>query len=62
MVSAGGYGILSDGRVEVMACGEEKGVRQLEAWLSIGPELATVAEVVSEPVSCDECFTGFEVR
>ncbi|MEH6577842.1 MAG: acylphosphatase [Amphritea sp.] len=53
---------LPDGRVEVMACGEEKGVRQLEAWLSIGPELATVAEVLSEPVQCEECFTGFEIR
>lgn len=53
---------LPDGRVEVMACGEEKGVRQLEAWLSIGPKLALVAEVVSEVVHCDTVFSGFVVR
>ncbi|WP_432473126.1 acylphosphatase [Amphritea sp. HPY] len=53
---------LSDGRVEVMACGEEPGLLQLEAWLSIGPELATVAEVVSEQVECGDRFSGFEIR
>lgn len=53
---------LPDGRVEGIACGEEQGVQQLEAWLSIGPELATVAEVQSEAVKCEECFSGFEIR
>jgi len=53
---------LDDGRVEVMACGDESGVLQLEAWLSIGPELATVAEVTAQPVPCDECFNTFEIR
>lgn len=53
---------LPDGRVEGVACGDENGVLQLEAWLSIGPELATVAEVSSQPIECDECFSGFEIR
>lgn len=53
---------ISDGRVEVMACGEEQGVLQLEAWLSLGPELATVADVESERVGCSDQFSGFEIR
>jgi len=53
---------LSDGRVELVAAGEEQAVRQLEAWLSRGPKLANVAEVVTETLSEFESFTGFEVR
>lgn len=53
---------LPDGRVEGIACGEEQGVLQLEAWLSIGPELASVAEVQSQPIECEEAFSGFEIR
>ena len=53
---------LSDGRVELVAAGEEQAVRQLEAWLSRGPKLANVAEVVTETLLEYESFTGFEVR
>ncbi len=52
---------LDDGRVEVMACGNEHGLMQLEAWLSIGPELARVAEVVSERIEPPESFSGFVI-
>ena len=50
---------VSDGRVEVMLCGESNAVRQVEAWLQIGPPLATVAVVDSEEVECDELYKGF---
>ncbi|WP_286238321.1 acylphosphatase [Neptuniibacter halophilus] len=45
---------LPDGRVELIAAGEEKAVWQLEAWLSRGPELANVADVKRELIEiCD---------
>lgn len=53
---------LPDGRVEVLVQGEEKAVRQVEAWLHQGPELATVAEVQSVLVDLDDALGEFEVR
>ena len=53
---------LPDSSVELMASGEEQAVRQLEAWLSQGPELATVAEVKSEVVAQEELPQPFTVR
>lgn len=53
---------LNDGRVELKASGDELAVRQLEAWLGQGPELATVAEVDSKVVDLAEIPVGFEVR
>ncbi|WP_299201583.1 acylphosphatase [uncultured Amphritea sp.] len=53
---------LDDGRVEVMACGNEHGLMQLEAWLSLGPALASVAEVKSERAETAEAFDGFVIR
>ena len=53
---------LSDGRVEVMLCGESNAVRQVEAWLQIGPELANVAAVDSEEVEFYESYSGFVIR
>jgi acylphosphatase len=50
---------LSDGRVQVMLCGESNAVRQVEAWLQIGPTLANVAQVASEPLPYDESLDGF---
>ncbi|MGB0203912.1 MAG: acylphosphatase [Neptuniibacter sp.] len=52
---------LNDGRVEVLTTGEEKAVRQLEAWLAKGPELANVAEVISEYSEVDGSATDFRV-
>jgi len=51
---------LPDGRVEALLCGEDNSVRQVETWLSQGPELATVAEVVSEAVE-DPGLVDFKV-
>jgi len=36
---------LTDGRVEVLACGEDEGVAALCAWLWSGPPQARVADV-----------------
>lgn len=40
---------LPDGRVEVLACGSESGVTQLQKWLWIGPPSARVTAVECEP-------------
>ncbi|EAR61242.1 acylphosphatase [Neptuniibacter caesariensis] len=53
---------LSDGRVEVQASGEDKAVRQLEAWLGQGPELANVAEVECTYAEAMDLPFPFEVR
>lgn len=38
---------LADGRVEVLACGEETAVRALEQWLWQGPPRAKVDNLIS---------------
>ena len=40
---------LADGRVEVIACGDDAAVQVLEAWLWQGPEMARVSDVQCEP-------------
>ncbi len=45
---------LPDGRVEVLACGPEKAIDQLEAWLLDGPRMASVAAVDAEAVEFRE--------
>jgi acylphosphatase len=42
---------LSDGGVEVLACGESEGLGELERWLWQGPPAAEVSEVECEPAS-----------
>ncbi len=39
---------LSNGDVEVLACGEPAAIDQLAAWLNDGPRMANVADVLSE--------------
>jgi len=39
---------LSDGRVEVLLCGDVDAVGKVQFWLHHGPELARVVEVVAE--------------
>lgn len=42
-----GYAMnLNDGRVEVLACGEQEELSALEAWLWQGPPAARVDEVI----------------
>jgi acylphosphatase len=39
---------LSDGRVEVLACGRSDAIDKLAAWLLEGPRMATVTRVEAE--------------
>jgi acylphosphatase len=52
---------LADGSVEVLACGDEAALSELEAWLWQGPPAARVASVESEAAP-DSAPTGFETR
>jgi acylphosphatase len=45
---------LSDGRVEVLAIGEQHAVEQLIAWLWQGPPAANVSSVETADVNIDE--------
>lgn len=50
---------LPDGRVEVMLCGEQAAVVEVQAWLLKGPQLARVINVAAQ--ACDyETIVGFE--
>ncbi|MGN6225876.1 MAG: acylphosphatase [Dyella sp.] len=46
---------LADGRVEVIACGDQEAIAMLERWLHDGPPAARVEQVLRE--SCAE-WTG----
>ncbi len=52
---------LPDGRVEVLACGDEAQLAQFYQWLRRGPELSRVDEVIIEKSSFEE-FERFLVR
>jgi acylphosphatase len=54
-----GYAInLSDGNVEVLACGEADGINALAAWLQDGPRMAEVSEVIERHAEAQE-LDGF---
>ena len=40
---------LPDGSVEVVACGDDAALMQLERWLALGPPLAQVSRVERSP-------------
>lgn len=52
---------VSDGRVEVMICGEEAAVYAMQAWLWAGPSVAKVSHVESKLMPF-ESFQQFEIR
>lgn len=52
---------LADGRVEVIACGEQHAIQQLEQWLSQGPEKARVDQVESQIIDWLE-FEKFSTK
>ena len=53
-----------DGRVEVLAAGEEAAIEQLQKWLQIGPDAAKVTniECIDAPLDEDALPTGFTVQ
>jgi acylphosphatase len=51
---------LTDGRVEVIACGPEDRLSRLQDWLWEGPTHARVVDVVCEAAPEAETFAGFE--
>ncbi|MES9857341.1 MAG: acylphosphatase [Sedimenticola sp.] len=52
---------LTDGNVEVMACGEPDSLEKFRYWLSKGPQAARVSGVSCESVGM-QLFDGFSVR
>ena len=52
---------LPDGRVEVMASGEEEQLKLLQVWLQAGPDLAKVLNVELKIIENIE-FNGFSIR
>ena len=52
---------LPDGRVEVMASGDEQQLRELKEWLKQGPDLARVLKVESKDVN-HQPFDGFTIQ
>ena len=52
---------LEDGRVEVVACGEQEKIQQLEGWLKKGPPLAKVTALNIEELPF-QTFETFETR
>ena len=57
---------LTDGRVEILVCGDDDGVDTLEKWLEIGPEYAKVTNIEGVDENFDEVVGDladmFEVR
>ena len=52
---------LSDGRVEVVVCGEEQAIKQLRHWLRDGPPLAEVTGVDCTTIA-PPGISGFSTR
>ena len=52
---------LADGRVEVMASGEEERLKTLQDWLQKGPEMAKVLNVDLKNIEA-QAFDGFSVQ
>ncbi len=53
---------LPDGRVEILAQGEEKALQALQDWAEQGPRFAKVANLMVQPVAVNTDFTRFEIR
>ena len=52
---------LPDGRVELVACGEETRLQELEQWLWRGPRHARVEQVAVQETAA-QTFSAFNIR
>lgn len=52
---------MGDGRVEVVACGDEVCIQALQRWLKIGPPNATVTDVECAEAILEEEPRGFTI-
>ncbi|MFD0739903.1 acylphosphatase [Lysobacter koreensis] len=52
---------LADGRVEVLAVGDDAAIDELAAWLRIGPPLARVEELERFEADAGEAHVGFSI-
>lgn len=50
---------LPDRRVEVLACGEQASLKELEAWLWQGPQYAEVTDVICQSHSIEQIPGSF---
>jgi len=53
---------LPDGRVEIIAKGEQQALQQLTEWCRRGPMLARVSDVSVGETQNSDHFTGFDIR
>jgi len=53
---------LEDGRVEVLACGEERRVSEFIEWLWIGPSAAKVTQVIVETIDIHPAQLPTDIR
>lgn len=51
---------MPDGCVEVIACGTEKALSELKAWLHVGPRTSTVTSIDCETIS-EQQYTDFNI-
>jgi acylphosphatase len=52
---------LRDGRVEVLACGDEQQLETFVKWLEIGPEYAKVTKIEVKTINSPDDLHGFRV-
>lgn len=53
---------LPDGRVEILAQGDEKALQALQDWAEQGPRFSSVQNVIAQPVAVNADLTRFEIR
>ena len=52
----------SDGRVEIIAIGDNEKINELTKWCKHGPEKAVVEEIIAENIEIDGTYNKFEIN